>query len=68
MNGHSIQSSNSQLLLPSVTGVVNYADISDKATFAMVTNMKEEPMDVESLDTNKDEVGFNFRLQTTNEI
>ena len=56
MNGHSIQSSNSQLLLPSVTSVVNYADSSDKATFAMVTNMKEEPMDVESLDTNKDEV------------
>ena len=57
VNGHSIQSANSAGLLPAATNVIGYGDSQDRATFAMVTKMKEEPMDVESLDTNKDEVG-----------
>ena len=56
VNGLSIQSSSSATVLPSPTSVINLADSHDKAAFLMVTKMKEEPMDVESLDVNKEEV------------
>ena len=56
MNGLSVQSSSSANLLPSATSVVNLADSHDRAAFAMVARMKEEPMDVESLDANKEDV------------
>jgi len=42
--------------LPSCANVISFADIHDRTAFAMVTKMKEEPMDIESLDNNKDEV------------
>ena len=57
VNGLSISSANPSSVLPAATGVVHLADSHDRAAFAMVTKMKEEPMDVESLDNNKDEVG-----------
>lgn len=43
-------------LLPSASGIVNLADSQDRVAFATVMKMKEEPMDVESLDSNKEEV------------
>ncbi|XP_064648217.1 transformation/transcription domain-associated protein-like isoform X2 [Lineus longissimus] len=55
VNGTSIQSSSQTNLLPAATSVVSLADSHDRAAFAMVTKMKEEPMDVESLDGNKEE-------------
>lgn len=58
VNGTSIQSSSQTNLLPAATSVVSLADSHDRAAFAMVTKMKEEPMDVESLDGNKEEVGI----------
>ena len=48
-------------LLPSATSVVNLADSHDRATFNMVATMKEEPMDVESLE-NKEEVNCAIAL------
>ena len=58
--GMSIQSSNGSNLLPSATSVVNMADSHDRQAFVMVSKMKDEPMDVESIETNKEEVSTNF--------
>ncbi len=60
VNSLAITSSNQTGLLPSATNVISLADSHDRATFTMVSKMKEEPMDVDTLDTNKEEV----RLQT----
>ena len=43
-------------LLPSASSVVNLADSQDRAAFATLMKIKEEPMDVESVDSNKEEV------------
>ncbi len=56
VNGMTINSSSPMSLLPSACSVVNLADSHDRATFAIVSKMKEEPMDVESVDSNKEEV------------
>ena len=56
--GMSIQSSNPANLLPSASSVVNMADSHDRQAFAMVTRMKDEPMDVESIETKQEEVHF----------
>ena len=53
MSGMSMQSASSNSLLPSATSVVSLADSHDRAAFALVTKMKDEPMDVESVDTSK---------------
>lgn len=45
-------------LLPSASSVVNLADSQDRAAFATLMKIKEEPMDVESVDSNKEEVDF----------
>ena len=55
MNGHSIQSSAVMNLLPSASSIVSLADSQDRATFATIMKMKEEPMDV-VVDSNKEEV------------
>ena len=47
-------------LLPSASSIVNMADSQDRATFATIMKMKEEPMDV-VVDSNKEEVECNFR-------
>ena len=44
------QNSNSTLLLPSPTLVINIADSHDRAAFSAATQMKEEPMDVDGYD------------------
>ena len=54
--GMTIQSSNGANLMPSASGVVNMADSHDRQAFVMVSKMKDEPMDVESIETNKEEV------------
>lgn len=56
VNGHTIQSSSTLNLLPSASSIVNLADSSDRAHFATIMKMKEEPMDVEALDSNKEDV------------
>ena len=54
--GMTIQSSNGANLMPSASSVVNMADSHDRQAFVMVSKMKDEPMDVESIETNKEEV------------
>ena len=46
-----VQNSNSTLLLPSTTHVINLADSHDRAAFTAVSQMKEEPMDVDGYDS-----------------
>lgn len=57
LNTTIIQSSSAMNLLPSAGSVINLADSQERADFAALTKVKEEPMDVESLDSTKDEVG-----------
>ena len=57
VNGLSISSANSAPL-PPITHVISLADSQDKTAFALAANIKDEPMDVESIDTHKDEVGL----------
>lgn len=47
-------------LLPSASSVVSLADSQDRAAFATMMKIKEEPMDVESVDSNKEEVRLLF--------
>ncbi|KAH3795931.1 hypothetical protein DPMN_149493 [Dreissena polymorpha] len=56
VTGHPIQSCSSLNLLPSASSVVSLADVSERAQFANMTRMKEEPMDVEAIDHNKEDV------------
>jgi len=56
VSGHTIQSSSTLNLLPSASSIVSLADSSERAHFANAVKMKEEPMDVEALDSNKEEV------------
>lgn len=56
VNGHTIQSSSSLNLLPSASSIVSLADSQDRAHFANIMKMKEEPMDIEALDSNKEDV------------
>ncbi|ESP00831.1 hypothetical protein LOTGIDRAFT_140419, partial [Lottia gigantea] len=62
VNGLSIQSSSPMNLLPSANSVVNMADSQDRAIFANITHLKEEPMDVESVDSNKEEDDIDMEL------
>ena len=50
-----ISSGNPTGSLPSATSVVSMADSHDRTAFAMVSKLKEEPMDVETLDSQKEE-------------
>jgi len=45
------QNSNPSLLLPSTTYVISLADSHDRATFTAMTQMKEEPMDIDGYDS-----------------
>ena len=62
VHGMTIQCSNPANLLPTPTAVVSLADSHDRAAFAMVAKMKEEPMDVESVDPSKEDVCLNKSL------
>ena len=63
MKGLSIQSSNLLGALPAATSVINLADSHNRAAFTILTQIKEEPMDVESLDVNKEEVHFRYIIK-----
>ena len=43
-------------MLPSITNVINLADSHDRAAFAMVTHVKQEPRERENSES-KEEVG-----------
>ncbi|XP_065923524.1 transformation/transcription domain-associated protein isoform X7 [Magallana gigas] len=62
MSGHTIQSSSPMSLLPSASSIVNLADSHERAAFANIMKMKEEPMDVESVDSNKEEEEIDMEL------
>ncbi|XP_074658755.1 transformation/transcription domain-associated protein-like [Tubulanus polymorphus] len=62
MSGFPMQNMTVSNLLPAATSVVSLAESHDRAAFAMVTKMKEEPMDVESLDSNKEEDEIDIEL------
>ncbi|XP_023232044.1 transformation/transcription domain-associated protein-like [Centruroides sculpturatus] len=59
-----IQSSTTTSLLPSVTSVINLADSQERANFAMVTSVKEEPADVDCVE-NKDDEEIDIELSST---
>lgn len=67
VNGHTIQSSSSLNLLPSASSVVSLADSQDRANFATIMKMKEEPMDVETLDSNKEDEEIDIELGVASE-
>ncbi|XP_052799623.1 transformation/transcription domain-associated protein-like isoform X2 [Mya arenaria] len=62
VNGHTIQSASTMNLLPSASSIVSLADSSDRAQFANIMKMKEEPMDVEALDSNKEDEEIDIEL------
>ncbi|CAH1788418.1 unnamed protein product [Owenia fusiformis] len=62
VTGCSIQSASSLCLLPSCKSVVSLADSHDRAAFAMVANLKEEPMDVETIEQQKEEDEIDIEL------
>ncbi|XP_053373271.1 transformation/transcription domain-associated protein-like isoform X1 [Mercenaria mercenaria] len=62
VNGHTIQSSSSLNLLPSASSIVSLADSQDRAHFATIMKMKEEPMDIETLDSNKEDDEIDIEL------
>ena len=57
MRTSAITSSSPMNLLPSVSSVIAMADPQDRADFTALTKVKEEPMDVETVDSAKEEVG-----------
>lgn len=59
-----IQSSSQMNLLPSVCSVINMADSQERAAFSTILKMKEETMDVESVDGNKDEEEIDIALNS----
>jgi len=54
------QNSNSTLLLPSTTHVINFADSHDRAAFTAMSQMKEEPMDIDGFDISNLDVNSYF--------
>ncbi|XP_052224459.1 transformation/transcription domain-associated protein-like isoform X9 [Dreissena polymorpha] len=67
VTGHPIQSCSSLNLLPSASSVVSLADVSERAQFANMTRMKEEPMDVEAIDHNKEDEEIDIELSVGSE-
>ncbi|XP_055874365.1 transformation/transcription domain-associated protein-like isoform X5 [Biomphalaria glabrata] len=63
-----IQSSSPMNLLPSVASVINLADSQDRADFAALVKVKEEPMDVESLDSTKEEEDIELELPSDSSV
>jgi len=53
-----VQNSNSALLLPSTTHVINLADSHDRAAFTVASQMKEEPMDIDGYDSTSFDVSL----------
>ncbi|CAL1526416.1 unnamed protein product [Lymnaea stagnalis] len=57
-----IQSSSPMNLLPSAGSVITLADSLERAEFAALIKVKDEPMDVETLDSTKDEEDMELEL------
>ncbi|XP_070565955.1 transformation/transcription domain-associated protein-like isoform X2 [Ptychodera flava] len=55
VSGVSINSSSTNHLLPAIMSVINLADSQDREAFSITNIIKEEPMDVETIDAHKDE-------------
>uniref|UniRef100_A0ABM0MIW8 Transformation/transcription domain-associated protein-like n=1 Tax=Saccoglossus kowalevskii TaxID=10224 RepID=A0ABM0MIW8_SACKO len=55
VSGISITSSATSHLLPPVMSVINLAESHDREAFTFISRIKEEPMDVETVDNSKDE-------------
>uniref|UniRef100_H2ZTG6 Transformation/transcription domain associated protein n=1 Tax=Latimeria chalumnae TaxID=7897 RepID=H2ZTG6_LATCH len=49
-------------MLPSITNVINLADSHDRAAFAMVTHVKQEPRERENSETKEEEVEIDIEL------
>ena len=60
VSGIGVQNSNPLGNVPTTTSIINMADSHDRMAFMMVTKMKEEPMDVQSIEVAKEEVGLEF--------
>ncbi|XP_077979126.1 transformation/transcription domain-associated protein-like [Glandiceps talaboti] len=55
VSGVTITSSSTCHLLPAIMSVINLADSHDREAFSIASKIKEEPMDVESIDTHREE-------------
>ncbi|KFM75841.1 Transformation/transcription domain-associated protein, partial [Stegodyphus mimosarum] len=55
VDGTTIQSSTPNVLLPSITSVIEQADSQERANYAMTASVKEEPADVVSVESREDE-------------
>lgn len=62
VNGLSISATGASCQLPSATSVINLADSHDRTAFDIAFKMKEEPMDVVSLDNNKEDEEIDIEL------
>ncbi|MGH0116979.1 UNVERIFIED_CONTAM: hypothetical protein FKN15_024924 [Acipenser sinensis] len=49
-------------MLPSITNVINLADSHDRAAFAMVTHVKQEPRERENSETKEEDVEIDIEL------
>ncbi|XP_054724829.1 transformation/transcription domain-associated protein-like [Uloborus diversus] len=56
VDGIPIQTSTPNVLLPAITAVIEQADSQERATYAMSASIKEEPMDVESVENKEEEI------------
>nr|XP_042899044.1 transformation/transcription domain-associated protein isoform X5 [Parasteatoda tepidariorum] len=55
VEGATVQSSTPTVMLPAITAILEQADAQEKANFATATLIKEEPMDVVSVDAREEE-------------
>uniref|UniRef100_T1JAK1 Transformation/transcription domain-associated protein n=1 Tax=Strigamia maritima TaxID=126957 RepID=T1JAK1_STRMM len=67
VNGLSIQSSSASTMVPSINSIIHLADSQDRNSFSIFSNVKEEPMDVEILDSNKEEEEIDIELTTVSD-
>ncbi|GFN80649.1 transformation/transcription domain-associated protein [Plakobranchus ocellatus] len=62
LKSSNIQSSSPMNLLPSACSVISLADAQERAEFTALMKVKEEPMDVEAVDTIKEEEDMDLDL------
>ncbi|MBN3303926.1 TRRAP protein, partial [Amia calva] len=60
--GTTIGTSCQGAMLPSITNVINLADSHDRAAFAMVTHVKQEPRERENSETKEEDVEIDIEL------
>jgi len=64
VNGTQIQGAAPSYQLAPVSSVVTLADSHERAAFVQVTKMKEEPMDIETIDNEEEEIDIEFTDDT----